>query len=113
MSIAEALLDQRALAGIGNIWKNETLWIERVSPFVAVGELDDATLDAARRHRAPAPARQRGADGARVGPRSVYGRSGRPCRRCGTPDRQRPAGDRDPAHDLLVPDLPADADAEP
>src|SRR4029077_13537331 len=44
MSIAEALLDQCALAGIGNIWKNETLWSERVSPFVTVGALDDAAL---------------------------------------------------------------------
>src|SRR6476619_7235710 len=44
MSIAEVLLDQRALAGIGNIWKNETLWTERVSPFVTVGVVDDVTL---------------------------------------------------------------------
>ena len=33
MEIAAALLDQRALAGIGNVYKNEVLWIERVSPF--------------------------------------------------------------------------------
>jgi endonuclease-8 len=44
MSIAEALLDQRALAGIGNIYKNETLWIERVSPFAEVAAIDDETL---------------------------------------------------------------------
>ena len=44
MSIGEALLDQRALAGIGNIWKNETLWTERVSPFATVGALDDETV---------------------------------------------------------------------
>ena len=110
MSIAEALLDQRALAGIGNIWKNETLWTERVSPFVTVGALDDATLT-----RLVATARRLllASAGGRSGSRSVYGRSGRPCPRCRTVDRQRPAGDRDPADDLLVPDLPADADAEP
>src|SRR4029078_490237 len=77
MSIAEALLDQRALAGIGNIWKNETLWGERVSPFVTVGALDDATLaplvgTARRLLLASAAPTARG-----FGPRSVYGRGGR------------------------------------
>ena len=33
VSISEALLDQRALAGIGNIWRNETLFAERVDPL--------------------------------------------------------------------------------
>ncbi len=81
MSIAEALLDQRALAGIGNIWKNETLWVERVSPFTTVDALDDATLT-----RLVATARRllRASAGGRSGSRSVYGRSGRPCPRCGT-----------------------------
>src|SRR2546426_7703647 len=45
MTISEALLDQRALAGIGNIWRNETLWHERVDPWARVRDLDDATLD--------------------------------------------------------------------
>ena len=83
-SIAEALLDQRALAGIGNIWKNETLWTERVSPFVTVGALEEATLTrlvgtARRLLLASAAPTSRG-----FGSRSVYGRSGQPCRRCGT-----------------------------
>ena len=84
MSIAEALLDQRALAGIGNIWKNETLWTERVSPFVAVGAVDDATLTSTGRDGATAPARQCRRRRSGLGPRSVYGRSGRPCPRCRT-----------------------------
>jgi endonuclease-8 len=81
MSIAEALLDQRALAGIGNIWKNETLWTERVSPFIAVDAVDDETLT-----RLVRTARRLllASAGGRSGSRSVYGRSGRPCRRCGT-----------------------------
>jgi len=86
MSIAEALLDQRALAGIGNIWKNETLWVERVSPFAAVGALDDETLvrlvSTARRlmlaSAAPTSRVVRGSQ-------SAYGRTGRPCPRCRTP----------------------------
>lgn len=45
MAVSEALLDQRALAGIGNVFKNEVLWLERVDPFATVGSLDDATLD--------------------------------------------------------------------
>jgi endonuclease VIII len=83
LSIGEALLDQRALAGIGNIWKNETLWTERVSPFTSVGALDDATLE-----RLVATARRLLHASAGVAPgtgsRNVYGRSGRPCPRCRT-----------------------------
>jgi endonuclease-8 len=96
LEIGVALLDQRALAGIGNIYKNELLWIERVSPFARVATLEDATLDrlvgtAQRLMRASVDARRgpervttagdRGVSGGRY----VYGRKGRPCRRCGTP----------------------------
>ena len=38
-AIGEALLDQRALAGIGNVYKSEVLFIERVDPWAAVGGL--------------------------------------------------------------------------
>lgn len=82
-SISAALLDQRALAGIGNIWRNETLFAERIDPLAPVASLDDATLlrlvrTARRLLRASVettPGR---------GPVAVYGRVGRPCRRCGT-----------------------------
>lgn len=95
-SIAEALLDQRALAGIGNVYKNEILWLEGVSPFARMGDLDDATLarlvatarrllvaNAAASH-GPERVTTRGDRGA-PGPLYVYGRAGRPCRRCRTP----------------------------
>jgi endonuclease-8 len=83
MTISAALLDQRAIAGIGNIWRNETLFAERVDPFVHVADLDDPTLTrlittARRLLRASA-----GLSPGRV-PMSVYRRAGRPCRRCGT-----------------------------
>ena len=86
-SIGEALLDQRALAGIGNIWKNETLWAEQVSPFVVVGSLDD---DVVRRLVATARGllvASAGAGSARPAPTrpAVYRRTGRPCPRCGSP----------------------------
>jgi endonuclease-8 len=93
--IGVALVDQRALAGIGNVYKNEALWLERVSPFARVRDLDDGTLQAlvatARRlllanvDLACGPERvttvgDRGAPG----PLYVYGRTERRCRRCST-----------------------------
>ena len=96
MSIAEALLDQRALAGIGNVYKNEVLWLEGVSPFAALADLDHATIarlvttahrllnanvDTRRGPERVTTAGDRGAPGALY----VYGRTGRPCRRCRTP----------------------------
>jgi endonuclease-8 len=88
-TISEALLDQRALAGIGNIWRNETLFAERVDPLARVADLDDATLDglvetARRKLRASVDVRPGAA------PMWVYRRSGRPCRRCGTIIRSQP-----------------------
>jgi endonuclease-8 len=89
MTISEALLDQRALAGIGNIWRNETLFAERVDPWAAVDEVDDATLD-----RLIVTARRllRESAGLAPGraPTRVYRRTGRPCPRCATPIRSRP-----------------------
>lgn len=89
MSISAALLDQRALAGIGNIWRNETLFAERVDPFVRVPDLDDATLE-----RLITTARRLLVDSARVAPgratTRVYRRAGRPCPRCGTAIRSAP-----------------------
>ena len=94
-AIAEALLDQRALAGIGNVYKSELLWIERVSPFAPVAELDDAVVRrlvaSARRlllanvagGRGPERVTTAGDRGA-PGPLYVYRRTGRPCRRCRT-----------------------------
>jgi endonuclease-8 len=97
--IGVALLDQRALAGIGNVVKSETLFIERVDPFVRVADLGDAALDrllaTARRILVESSARSRGPERVTTtdpvthrplapGPLWVYRRAGRPCRRCGT-----------------------------
>jgi endonuclease VIII len=93
-AIGEALLDQRALAGIGNIWKNETLWLERVSPFAEVRALDDETIGrliaTARRLLLASAGVAAGGRVATAGrlpasARSAYRRAGRPCPRCGTP----------------------------
>ena len=83
LTISAALLDQRALAGIGNIWRNETLFHDRVDPWAGVTDLDDETLDrliaTARRLL-----RQRVGEAPGRTPMWVYRRVGRPCRRCGT-----------------------------
>jgi len=78
--VAVALLDQRALAGIGNEVKNEVLWQARRSPFTPVRDLDD---DALREliELGRVLLRRGAATGDR--PRHVYRRSGRPCPRCG------------------------------
>jgi len=92
--IAVALLDQRAMAGVGNVYKNEILWIERVSPFTRVRDVDDATLErliaTAHRHLNANVDPRRGPErvttaGDRRAPGALYvhGRQGRPCRRCG------------------------------
>ena len=94
--IGEALVDQRALAGIGNVYKSELLWLERVAPSAPVAELDDETLSRlvataqrlllANAERGAGPERvTTGADRRQIGPVYVYGRTGRPCRRCGGP----------------------------
>jgi len=91
LSISEALLDQRALAGIGNIWRNETLFAERVDPYARVADLDDATLV---RLIATARRKLRASVGVAPGraPMAVYRRAGRPCPRCRTIIRSAPSG---------------------
>lgn len=84
LPIGEAIMMQSALAGVGNIWKSESLFAARVDPFALVSELDDATLDRvvqeARRLMKASVARH--ATGGRAR-RLVYRRSGRSCLVCG------------------------------
>ena len=90
--VGDALLDQRVLAGIGNVWKSEALHAERVGPFRPLGTLDD---DALRRivQRASQGLRTQVELGHGRRPRAVYDRTGRPCPRCGTPIASRVQGD--------------------
>ncbi len=88
--IGEALLLQRAIAGIGNIYKSETLFHEGVSPFVKVRELSDETLSKlvlrAREllQKNLGPGRRATRSTLAGHPYWVYGRRGKPCFRCGT-----------------------------
>jgi endonuclease-8 len=89
VTISEALLDQRALGGIGNIWRNETLFHEGVWPWTPVAALTDGDLD-----RLVETARRllRASVGEAPGRTTmwVYRRTGRPCRRCGSLIRSAP-----------------------
>jgi endonuclease-8 len=115
LEIAEALLDQRLLAGVGNVFKSEILFVESVNPWTPVSALDDATLRRIivtaqrllRMNATPgagprrvttraAPTRGAPASDARAGavPGNlwVYGRANRPCARCHSPIRTRRQG---------------------
>jgi endonuclease-8 len=81
LTIAEALLDQRALAGIGNEVKNLVLWEGRLFPWTPLPDVDDETLQSLV-ERAAEVLRIGAATGRR--PLGVHGRAGRPCPRCGT-----------------------------
>ena len=88
--IGDALLDQRLVSGIGNLWRAEALWEAGVSPWRRLGEVGDAELSAVLEaaHRSMRSA----LDGPRP-PRRVHRRAGRPCPRCGNRIRSLPQGD--------------------
>ena len=109
MDIADALLDQTAIAGIGNIYKSEALFAARVHPFSKVGDLTRDTIaklveTAARLMRANVGENASGGIVTYSGLRTttgradpsarlwVYGRAGKPCRRCGSPIQRRKQG---------------------
>ena len=89
MEIADALLDQRAIAGIGNIYKSESLFVSGIDPFTPVPALNTPTLTAIVENAAQLL--RRSVAGGR--PHWwVYGRGGEPCRRCGTLIQRRKQG---------------------
>jgi endonuclease VIII len=93
MPVGEAVLVQRAVAGIGNIYKSETLFLEKTNPTVPVVKVGEARLrKIVRRASALMRANLSERGGARVirpsmttGRFHVYGRKGKPCFACGTP----------------------------
>ena len=89
--VGEVLLDQRVLAGIGNIYKCEGCWSARIDPWRRLADLSEDEL---RRLVIETAALMRyGLETGRT-PRSVYRRAGRPCPRCGTPIWSRGQGDQ-------------------
>lgn len=96
--VAVALLDQRNLAGIGNMYQAEALFLCGINPWTPVAEVPDLAalvlraqrlLDANKAHAAQNTTgdRRRGHE------HWVYGRAGRPCRRCGTVLRSAEQGE--------------------
>jgi len=90
--VGDALLDQRTIAGIGNLWKAEACFAAAVDPWRPAGRVSDTeVLEIVRAARTAMGVSARGGWSTR--PRSVYGRAGRPCPRCGAPIRCRGQGD--------------------
>jgi endonuclease-8 len=88
--VGEALLDQRLVAGIGNVWRAEALWEAQLSPWRRLGE---ASNDELRGVLDEAARLMRSSLGGLRHERRVYRRSGRPCPRCGTLVASRGQGD--------------------
>jgi endonuclease-8 len=90
--IGDALLDQRTVAGIGNIWKAEGCWEAAIDPWRPAGQVSDAEalaiIDAVR----PRMLRSGVAGPRAIEPR-VYKLHGRPCPRCGAQITARGQGD--------------------
>ena len=99
--IANVLLNQRVLAGIGNVYKSEALFIAGVNPFRTVDAIDDVTLGRIvaisrklLRYNVSPNTNARRTTGSLRGEDSlyVYGRAGKPCRKCGTLIERRAQG---------------------
>jgi formamidopyrimidine-DNA glycosylase len=105
--VKAVLLDQRRLAGIGNIYADEALWRARVHPVRRAGDLGPeeivalhrgirAALRAGISRQGATLSTYRTPDGDRGSMQEefrVYGRTGEPCERCGTPiEKIRMAG---------------------
>lgn len=106
--IADALIDQRVLAGLGNVYKSEVLFLSGINPFRHIEDLSDAELgsivETSRRvlkanvsdglemmttYGGLRRTTHRAAPGERLW---VYGRARLPCRRCSTPIQVRKQG---------------------
>ena len=92
--VGSALLEQRNLAGVGTLWASESLFLERLHPWTPASQLPRERLeslvgrifrllDVSRLHavQSSTGSRRRGEE------HFVHARSGRPCRRCGSPVR--------------------------
>jgi endonuclease-8 len=103
--IADVLLNQRVVAGIGNIFKSESLFAAGIYPFTALSDVSDGDLirilgiarGMLRANTAsgrPLPSRGiRTRDSLDPGAALwVYGRGGKPCRKCGTPIQAKKTG---------------------
>jgi formamidopyrimidine-DNA glycosylase len=97
MPMGELLLDQRVTAGIGNVYRCESLWQRRLNPWKSSAELSDEELTALFEvARQAMLANLSGRIERRFpgyGKEAVHARGGRPCPRCGARIRVRAQGE--------------------
>ena len=98
--LGPALLDQRNLAGIGNLYKTEALFLSGLTPWTRVGDVADLSPVVRRAHRLLSANRghwqQTTTGNTRKGEQHwVFERAGRPCRRCGARIAQAMQGEPD------------------
>ncbi|MGA2320100.1 MAG: DNA-formamidopyrimidine glycosylase family protein [Solirubrobacteraceae bacterium] len=91
--VADALLDQRLLAGIGNLWKCESCFAAAVDPWRPLAELRDEEALALVSFARERMRQSAEGDGFSSRPRAVHNRAGLPCPRCGSLIRQRSEGE--------------------
>jgi endonuclease VIII len=84
--IGDALLDQRTISGIGNLWKSEGCFAAAVDPWRPAGDVSDDEALAIVRETRPRM-QQSAADGRQDRFRRIYNLAGRPCPRCGPASR--------------------------
>jgi endonuclease-8 len=92
--IGDALLDQRTIAGIGNLWKSEGCFAARIDPWRRASDVTDEEALAIVRELRPRM-QQSAADGRQDRWRRIYNAAGRPCPRCGPPALIRSRGQGD------------------
>ena len=101
VAIADVLLNQRVMAGLGNVFKSELLFIVGIEPFRTVATLGDDVIDEIVALSRKLMQLNVGVDTGSRRTRSslrpedrlwVYGRGGEPCRKCGTPIAYRKQG---------------------
>ena len=101
LPIGVAVMTQTALSGIGNIYKSETLFICKISPFCATSALAPEAVtrvvhtarELLRKNAKPGAAQRTTTNAAGIGQYWVYKRSGEACRVCGTTVRMRRQGE--------------------
>lgn len=101
LPLGVAVMTQRLVSGIGNVYKSEVLFLERLDPFVEVGEIAPEALRAALKRAARLMRQNLGGGQMRTTRRRfgggrlwVYGRSGEPCYECGGTVRMRRQGEQ-------------------
>ncbi|MEP6871086.1 MAG: DNA-formamidopyrimidine glycosylase family protein [Anaerolineaceae bacterium] len=96
LTVGDAVMDQRALAGIGNIWKNEALFYAGINPWRRMNELSDVDLllviEKAQALLRASVGKTNALNMSFRPAMYVYGRGGQPCRRCYSRLRSAPQG---------------------